>query len=278
MLELSLISFVENIKDLSEKYSNIKDILEDNVLENELFELGTDTIKFFKILNNGKKAFDLIMFKSFIEGFSIEEDIDEKRLEQLYRYIIDSEEKAIFVTKTLDRIFKSKSKYAVFILGYILNTLIKNEENLQHKYIILADSLTYMFDHDILNIRFIGDYCNYKIYDDRNSNSFRKMRDICVNRKFLELLKQESIDKDIFILTLEKCISYQLIRRNIELKTNLDLSGADITYDIEYGKNSSTDVSTGTASADSETEERYCMTMICNLLYDIIIKLGKYIK
>ena len=105
------------------------------------------------------------MFKSFIKGFSIEEDVDENSLEKLYKYIIDSEDKAIFVTKTLDRIFTSKSKYAVFILGYMLNTLIKNEENLEPKYIILSDSLTYMFDHDILNIRVIGDYCNYKIYN-----------------------------------------------------------------------------------------------------------------
>ena len=165
MSELALISFVENIKKLSEKYSNIKDILKDEVLENELFEFGADTLKFLKILNNGKKAFDLIMFKSFIKGFSIEEDVDENSLEKLYKYIIDSEDKAIFVTKTLDRIFTSKSKYAVFILGYMLNTLIKNEENLEPKYIILSDSLTYMFDHDILNIRVIGDYCNYKIYN-----------------------------------------------------------------------------------------------------------------
>ena len=118
----------------------------------------------------------------------------------------------------------------------------------------------------------------YIIYNNRDSNSTRKMRDICINRKFLEILKQERIDKDIFILTLEKWISYQLISKNIEVTTNLDLRGADITYDIEYGNNGSTDVSTGTASADSETEERYSMTMICNLLYDIIIKLSEYIK
>lgn len=68
MSELALISFVQDIKNLSEKYSTIKDILEDEVLENELFEFGADTFKFFKILNNGKKAFDLIMFKSFIKG------------------------------------------------------------------------------------------------------------------------------------------------------------------------------------------------------------------
>ena len=55
MSELALISFVENIKKLSEKYSNIKDILKDEVLENELFEFGADTLKFLKILNNGKK-------------------------------------------------------------------------------------------------------------------------------------------------------------------------------------------------------------------------------
>lgn len=138
------------------------------------------------------------------------------------------------------------------------------------KYIILADALTHMFDHDIKNIKFIGDYCNYKIYDDRKSRNINKeKRNVYFYKKFKSILDKNHYDKDIMYLTLEKCISYQLMIKEVDSTTELDLSGIDVDYDKE--SDDIPEISTGTATANTDIDEGYKMTIVADLLYEMII-------
>ena len=132
-----------------------------------------------------------------------------------------------------------------------------------------------MFNHDIENIRVIGDYCNYTIDDDRNLRKYtnkRNKRDIYFYKKFKEILDENNIDKDVFYLTLEKCISYQFMRKNVDSSTELDLDGVDISYDKD--NDDAPEISTGTASANTAVEESYEMTVVGDLIYDIFLKLN----
>lgn len=273
MSELKLYNTVEFFKDGLDKYSGLKDLLTDQILENEAVELLGDCSGIAKFFIKSKKMIDITMFKFFLKGFYIDEESEKEKLDKLMEYI-DDEDKAIFIGKTVESILNSKSKYASFILGYIINTLIVNKKELNPKYIILADALTHMFDHDIVNVRFIGDYCNYKIYDSREAKKNdvgRSKRDIYFYKRFKDILDKQDIDKDIFFLTLEKCISYQLMRKNVDSSTELDLDGIDITYNKDL--DDAPEISTGMASANTDIDESYQMTVVGELLYEIVIKL-----
>lgn len=273
MSEVNLSKVADFFSDGLEKYSDAREFFTEQVLENEAIQLLGDCSRTAKFLIGTKKLVDRRMFNNFLKGFNIGEDTEDEKLEKLREYI-DNEDKSMFISKTLESILNSKSKHASFILGYMINTLIVNQKELNPKYIILADALTHMFDHDIENVRFIGDYCNYAICDDRKSAKYtskRNKRDIYFYKKFKEVLDENNIDKAIFYITLEKCISYQLMRKNLDSSTELDLDGVDISYDKE--NDDTPEISTGTASANTDVEESYEMTVVGDLLYDIILKL-----
>lgn len=268
MLEVSKL-----LRDGINNYSDIKDLFKEEVLENDVVELFGDCSKVVKFLSKTKKIVEMGMFTTFLKGFSIGDETEEEKLKKLKEYI-DDEDKAMFISKTLNKILDAKSKHAVFILGYMINTLIENERRLNPKYVILADALTHMFDHDIENIRFFGDYYNYKVYDNRKkkskSNKSQK-RYIYINKKFKDILKENDLDDKIVYLTLEKCCSYQLMVKYVESNTDLDLDGIDVSYDKE--NDNVPEISTGTALANTEVEESYGMTIVGELLYDLIIEL-----
>ncbi len=271
MPEIDIYKFIDFLNNGLDKYSDAKGFLSNTFLENEAIELLGDCSKIAKFFIGTKKLADRTMFNHFLKGFEIGKHTEEEKLRMLREYAND-EDKRMFISKTLESILSSKSKMASFILGYILNTLIVNQRQLNPKYVILSDALTHMFDHDIKNIRFLGDYCNYRIYDNRKSqkyNSKRDKRDIYFYKKFIEILHENNIDKDIFFLTIEKCTSYQLIRKNVDSSTELDLDGLDVSYDKETDDTPA--ISTGLASANTEVEESYEITVVGDLLYDIIL-------
>lgn len=254
-------------------YSDMKDLFKEEVLENDVVELLGDCSKVVKFLTKTKKIVDIGMFTTFLKGFCIGDETEEEKLKKLKEYIND-EDKAMFISKTLNKILNAKSKHTVFILGYMINTLIENEKKLNPKYVILADALTHMFDHDIENIRFLGDYFNYKIYDERKKkgkSNKRQKRYIYINKKFKDILKENNFDDEIVYLTIEKCCSFQLMRKYVESNTDLDLDGIDVSYDKET--DDEPEISTGTATANTEVEESYGMTVVGDLLYDLIIEL-----
>lgn len=270
MADEMMVKITGLLKEGLDKYSDAKDVLTEQVLENDAMELLGDCSKIAKFLVGSKKLVDRGMFSYFLKGFTIGDETEKEKLDKLKEYI-DDEDKAMFISKTLESILNSKSKYASLILGYIINTLITTQKELNPKYIILSDALTHMFDHDIQNIRFIGDYCNYKIYDDRKEASKKKKRDVYFYKKFKKILDENNIDKDILYLTLEKCISYQLMIKKVDSTTELDLDGMDVSYDKET--DDAPEISTGTASANTDVEESYSITIVGDLLYELIITL-----
>lgn len=273
MSEIILSKFTNFLSDGLDKYSDAKVFFTEQFLENEAIELLGDCSKTAKFLIGTKKLVDKRMFNYFLKGFNIGEDTEDEKLEKLREYV-DDEDKAMFISKTLESILSSKSKHASFILGYIINTLVVNQKELHPKYIILANALTNMFDHDIESIIFMGDYCNYKIYDERKlgrKKVNRNKRDIYFSKRFKEILKENNFDKDILYLTIEKCIANQLMIKNVESYTELDLSGLDVSYDKET--DDEPDISTGSASANTEVEESYRMTIVGEFLYELTVEL-----
>ena len=270
MSENIIESAIDNVTNTLDKYSEVRELLEENVLKNSIVEIIGDSSKVISGIVNAKRLKDKVMFAWFLKGFNIGEETEQVKIEKLKNYV-DNEDKALFISDTLEKIMNSKSKLCALILGYMINTLTNNKNDLHPKYIILADALTHMFDHDIKNIKFLGDYCNYKIYDNRKKGKSKK-RNVYFYKRFKELLDENNCDKDIMYLTLEKCMSYQLMRKNVESTTDLDLDGIGVSYDKDY--DDEPEITTGTASANTEVDESYELTIIGDLLYEIICVLG----
>ncbi|ARJ50349.1 hypothetical protein B5P37_03005 [Staphylococcus lutrae] len=69
----------------------------------------------------------------------------------------------MFISDTLSKILLSKSTYANMLLGYFLNYVIENNEDLDMDYLIVIYALHNLYDKDVINFK--------KIYS-INSRSF----------------------------------------------------------------------------------------------------------
>ncbi|HDF9766821.1 TPA: hypothetical protein PE730_001988 [Staphylococcus aureus] len=88
----------------------------------------------------------------FLQGFNPEEIPSEEKLKKLKKYV-NNEEKAMFISDTLSKILLSKSTYANMLLGYLLNYIIENNEDLDMDYLIVVDALNNLYDKDIINFK-----------------------------------------------------------------------------------------------------------------------------
>ncbi|MCY6355372.1 hypothetical protein [Clostridium sp. ZS2-4] len=250
-------------KEVFKEYSDIKEFIQNEIVESDLGEILGECSKLvgglIKLNNYKNKQ----MFKCFLKGFTIGTEAEEEKVEKLKKYIKDKKS-ALFISQTLENIKQSKSEKACLILGYMINTIIEENRSLNGKYIILADALTHMFDHDIENFKFIGDYCNLKIYNEKKAT---RKRAVYFYNSFKTLLNENDIDKNIMFLTLEKSCTYQLLIKNVDANTELNLD-LDVSYDKE--SDNEPEVGTGSSDVSTEVDEYYTMTFVGDLLYKII--------
>lgn len=97
----------------------------------------------------------------------------------------------------------------------LLYDIIEKQEELTHEYLVCIDSLTNLFDKDIENIKFIYDYLA------RQDKKFPIL--FFYSRQFKKALAEANIDKNSLILTLEKAVNLQLIRREYDIDFDLDI-------------------------------------------------------
>ncbi|UJB22702.1 hypothetical protein FGY92_03395 [Staphylococcus hominis] len=161
-----------------------------------------------------------------MQGFNPEEIPSEEKLKKLKEYV-NNEEKAMFISDTLSKILLSKSTYANMLLGYLLNYIIENNEDLDMDYLIIVDALHNFYDKDIINFK--------KIYS-INSRIFTTTR----------LRKEIGNNNDYFsaIQTIEKLNFLRLIIKEVEIETSLnydnddlEFSGIDVDQNEFYRKN-----------------------------------------
>lgn len=256
-----IVQFSNTLKETIDEYSDIKDSL----INEELLELVGDCSKIVKVLVVSKKIKDKFIFKHFLKGFSIGEQAEKEKLDKLKRYIND-EDKALFVSQILDNVLNSKSKYSSFILGYMLNTMIKNSDELSPKYVILAEALTHMFDHDIKHIKLLGDFYNNRLDSDKEYKGCKEK--FYIDEYFMHILDEKSYSFQDMHLTIEKCISYQLIEKKSETSTKLDLTKLKVERERdEYFNDYYLD---GDAIAETFIKDSYKMTIVGDLLYEIM--------
>lgn len=205
-----------------EKFLDIKK----GIAENPFFELAQDGSNVLRTLNNIRNISAQKKFMNFLQGFNLEEIPSEEKIKKLKEYV-NNEEKAMFISDTLSKILLSKSTYANMLLGYLLNYIIENNEDLKMDYLIVVDALHNLYDKDVINFK--------KIYS-INSRSLTRTR----------LKKEIGNINDYFsvIQTIDKLNFLRLITKEIVIDTNLnfdaddpELSDIDIDENDLYIKN-----------------------------------------
>lgn len=196
---------------VSEKISFYLD-LKKGVLENQYVETLSDTFKLASLVKNTTSIIMQKRFESFLKGFVPENEITEKQMKKLSEYIND-EAKAEFIADTFSKIMLAQSSKACFVMGTMLQTMVNNKSDLTHNELICIHALSNFFDIDIINFSFIHDYIQQK--------GNRKYANLDT-RQFKIEIEHKSLNMASVYLTIEKAVTYQLLRTYNEVELDID--------------------------------------------------------
>lgn len=214
----SIQELMEKISTNVSKYVGIKN----NFLDDEYIEAFSDSFALAKVMTNGYKLVSKKKLAYFLRGLNLESEPTAEQLNKLSDYI-DSEEKAEFITENITKVLVSKSKNATFLLGVIVNRHINSKNELTYIELICANALSEFYDFDLENISVIKKYTDFLRV---NNSRYKGWFDLF--NKF----KKWCADNDISIsesykLTIEKCISTQILIKDFEVYLSIDEDNPD---------------------------------------------------
>ncbi|WP_142289831.1 hypothetical protein [Staphylococcus argenteus] len=213
------VNMFDKLNEVQFHIENMLDVKK-GIVENPFFELAQDGSNVLRVLNNMSKIAAQKKFMYFLQGFNPEEIPSEEKLKKLKKYV-NNEEKAMFISDTLSKIILSKSTYANMLLGYLLNYIIENNEDLDMDYLIVVDALNNLYDKDIINFK--------KIYsiNSRIVTTTRLRKEIGNNNDYFSAIQ-----------TIEKLNFLRLIIKAVEIETNLNYDNDDPEFsDIDVDQN-----------------------------------------
>ncbi|NOU67501.1 hypothetical protein GC096_26000 [Paenibacillus sp. LMG 31461] len=211
---------------------------------NESFNVSTgEDSKLLGFVRNSSTIIMQRKFDTFLNGFIKDGVTVEDQLEELIDFI-DNEAKAEFIAETFSKIILSKSTQACLILGSMLGTLIKSKADIEYKYLVCVNVLMNLYDIDIINFKFVYLYIN-------NSSSRRKTA-ILEGKKFNVYCDANDLELSSVFLTIDKCVSNQILNKYNEVSLNMDSNDID--------------------SSDADVDEYFKITSPGELLYEQICK------
>lgn len=202
------IASYDKFNEVWEKISSYLDV-KDLVTESECVEVLGDSFSIIKLLRNASNLIIQKRFESFLKGFKDTEKPTEEQLNRLLKYI-DDKQKAEFISDIFSKILLSNSKLSCMIMGCIMQKIINTGDNVTHSDLICIDALTKFYDFDIKNFKTVCDNQNLKRSKVINLNNIYKKKE------------NENIDKTSISLTLQKCVSCQLVSLESEVDANFD--------------------------------------------------------
>jgi len=181
---------------------------------------GEDVSTVFRIAQGAVQLISQKKFEKFLEGISQENVPTSVQIEKLMSYI-DNETKAEFISNTFTKVLMSNSTLACAIIGSVIKKLINEQQQLSHEYLICIRALGDLFDKDIENILLFEAilarnpkfksfyYFTVKKYSDENNHDYLSA-----------------------VLTLEKCVSLQVLNRNFESHIDASIDGENDSFDL----------------------------------------------
>ncbi|MCY7767706.1 MULTISPECIES: DNA-directed RNA polymerase [Bacillus subtilis group] len=245
-------TLVEKLKLLDEglrkelnQYKDMKEIIEGNDYVQILTEI-TPIVKFAKGVYDFSQE---IKFSWFLKGFREEKKPLESQIQKLRKYI-SNRHRAEFIANTINGVLAANSSEACLIIGTILNSTLKQDKEISHEKLVCINALTSLFNNDINNLEKISDYVFKSRGADAKSIIHEDVWSCCEN---------DEAGASSLYLTLDKCVSFQIVSREYETRT-------DSSIDIEI---ESVDV-------DTALDDYYVITSAGSLLFDYIKRIKSY--
>ncbi|MGX1687555.1 DNA-directed RNA polymerase, partial [Bacillus subtilis] len=213
-------TLVEKLKLLDEglrkelnQYKDIKGIVEGNDYVQILTEI-TPIVKFAKGVYDFSQE---MKFSWFLKGFREDKKPLESQIQKLRKYI-SNRHRAEFIANTINGVLAANSSEACLIIGTILNSTLKQDKEISHEKLVCINALTSLFNHDINNLEKILDYVFKSRGADAKSIIHEDVWSCCDNEKE---------EASSLYLTLDKCVSFQIVSREYETRT-------DSSIDVEF--------------------------------------------
>lgn len=203
--------------DINEKITGYLS-LKDSIIDDDYLEVFSDSVTVIRAISSTYKLISKRRLACFLKGLNLEKEPSFEQLCKLYDYI-DSEEKAEFISDSITKVLTANSKKSAFLLGIIIHRLINSKVDLTYKELICANALSSFYDFDIDNIIVL---CNYvKYLKSARKKTFSGWFNIY--NSFSSWRKDKGIDLDnSHILTVEKCVTAQILIRDIEVELDID--------------------------------------------------------
>lgn len=220
--------------------------LKGDFFENDYVELAGDT---FKLFGFAKKASALISqkkFENFLKGFNPRQIPTEEQLKKLEKYVTN-EQRADFIADSISKILLSKSTKTCILMGTLLNSIIEKDNDVSYEEMICLNALLNFYDVDLDNYKLISQFINNNVRTPRGTVSLE-------GRIFNDFIKESNLNKASVRLTIEKCVSIQILSQEFDL---------DSDFDDDYISNSNVDL-----------DEYHKVTLPGKMLYELIDKLS----
>ncbi|QBG56345.1 DNA-directed RNA polymerase [Bacillus amyloliquefaciens] len=242
---------------LRDEFNGYKD-LKKKIVENDYVEIFSELSPMLKF---AKSIFDFaqeIKFNMFLKGFN-EEDVPlDQQIQKLRKYI-DNPTRAEFIANTINKILAANSSEACLIIGTILNSVVNENKDIEHEKLVVINALTSFFNHDIQNYREILDYINLNAEKvNKNGNIIKKKPKVICHNDVWGHCNNQKIQAESMYLTLDKCVSFQIVNREYETRTD-----------------SSIDIDLESVEVDTELDEFYVISSAGFTLYKIIKRLSE---
>jgi len=210
---------VKKLNEAVSKYIDLKDF----ITENEITQVVGDSVNVVKFVNSATRYISNKRMMSFLNGLSINEQLTESEISKLTDYI-DNEEKAEYIANAFSKVFQSNSNSACYIMGKILSSVIEKGETISHEELIAFNTLTYLFDKDIENLKILLDFFDEEAYSERSL----PVVDIRTTFSYLNYINQS---QGSMYLTIEKLLSNGIIFKIYE--ANTDFSKTEVRVERE---------------------------------------------
>lgn len=213
---------LESIDNKIESYTTLKDASGIS----DILEVLDDGLAIFKGMSSIATFISKKRFAYFLKGLSKNTGELDEAMNKLYSYI-NSETKAEFITKIIDKVLKSNSKKSAYLLGIIASQLLESQNDFTYKEIICVSSLAELYDYDLDNLNVVWRYV------DDDKARYLRTEWFSVGNTFKSWAEKNQFRTDESIeLTIEKCVALQLIIKDFESDIDIDQdSPEDATVD-----------------------------------------------
>ncbi|MFA1778831.1 DNA-directed RNA polymerase [Bacillus amyloliquefaciens] len=231
---------VQRLEDLNQglrdEFNGYKD-LKKTIVENDYVEMFSEISPMLKFAKNIFDFAQEIKFNMFLKGFN-ENDIPlDQQIQKLRKYI-DNPIRAEFIANTINKILAANSSEACLIIGTILNSVVNENKDIEHEKLVVINALASFFNHDIQNFRKILDYINLKAEKtNKNRNIIIKEPKVIYHSDVWGQGNKQKIQAESMYLTLDKCVSFQIVNREYETRTDssidIDFESVDVETELD---------------------------------------------